>query len=292
MGSDNRSRRLTMKKRKKKKEERKKEEERNERTINRSYRIKLGKDHSEVLIGYDFSRKGSGKKERFFGELSNESSNLRVLCFRDLPLVNIITPGSSWLSSSPTPAAASTSTWPIPSSLIWFRGCFHPPSPPPLLCSLLRSRIVSCLFIQITLRFPILAPLQPLSSLVPLLIPGQTPPFSPLLLRFYWIRCALSARERDAAVVQRKLARSSKHANIFVFQRAYPVRSDEIEFHGCVRTVKRYTRLATLLLYRDVRATIFPRMGAAVFFRQLSNRKIVIQENGSARIEGCLRCVF
>lgn len=117
-------------------------------------------------------KKRKKKKERFFGEFSNESSNLRVLCFRDLPLVNIITPALSHslslsLSFSlfqlhpSTPA--STSTWPIPSSLIWFRGCFHPPSPPPLLCSGLRSRIVSCLFIQITLRFPILAPLQPLS---------------------------------------------------------------------------------------------------------------------------------
>lgn len=89
------------------------------------------------------------------------------------------------------------------------------------------------------------------------------------------------------AVVQRKLARSSKYANIFVFQRAYPARPDEIEFHGCVSTVKRYA--VPLRCYSTtvcVRATFFPlspRYARFSFFLSPANRKIVIRKNGSLK---------
>lgn len=86
------------------------------------------------------------------------------------------------------------------------------------------------------------------------------------------------------AVVQRKLARSSKYGNIFVFQRAYPARPDEIEFHGCVSTVKRYA--VPLRCYSTIvcaRATFFPlspgtRARVFLFFLFPANRKIVIRK--------------
>lgn len=69
--------------------------------------------------------------------------------------------------------------------------------------------------------------------------------FSPLLLRFYWIRCALSARERKTRLLFKENWRAVRkrapailalrHTTLlFIFQ---PV-AREIGFHGCVNMVK------------------------------------------------------
>ena len=137
------------------------------------------------------------KKERFFGEFSNESSNLRVLCFRDLPLVNIITPALSLplylplgLSSPAPPLHASQYfhlAHPIVSNLIprLFSPTFAASSP------LFWASLTHCL-LSLHSNYPPLSHSRAVTNLslppraaVPPLAPARTPPFSPLLLRFY-----------------------------------------------------------------------------------------------------------